>query len=275
MVNDNRYDLNKRELETLSTADLELLLRAELENGGSDGRVVREIMGILRQRDAENPKMIPQSVEVALDEENRKPELEKTRSKHNAFRQICKIAAVAATLVIVVLGVPHAFGADSIVELVASWTKGTFQFIRPGETIAQTTEYVFEAEHAGLQEIYDTVSDLGVTVSVVPMWVPDGFTLTEIKVTENIKTTTVQAKLEFENLYIVLQIIIHKYTCPPQSQLVKDENSIEKKEIGDIVHYLMCNSGEYVAAWVTGPVEGIILTNTSKEMLVDIIRSIY
>ena len=182
---------------------------------------------------------------------------------------------LVAALVIVVLGVPHAFGADSIVELVASWTKGTFQFIRPGETIAQTSEYVFEAEHAGLQEIYDTVSDLGVTVSVVPMWVPDGFTLTEIKVTENVKTTTVQAKLEFENLYIVLQIIIHKYTCPPQSQLVKDESSIEKKEIGDIVHYLMCNSGEYVAAWVTGPVEGIILTNTSKEMLVDIIRSIY
>lgn len=275
MENDDRNGL-RGELEALSTAELETRLYGELEKDSVDGKLVREIMRILRHRDAEDPKAIPSGVETVWEEMQDEPEAADPKPKRACMlRRLGNFAAVAAVLAVVIFGIPSAFGADNIVELVAGWTDGTFQFVTPGETVAQPSEYVFRTDHAGLREVYNTVSNRGVTVPVVPMWMPDGVELTELKVMEDPTITTVYAKLESKDMRTVLQLYIDKTGSIPRPQSLKDEEVVEKKEIGDVVHYIMDNTGDLVATWVNGHVEGVISTDVDKEILIDILRSMY
>ena len=52
-----------------------------------------------------------------------------------------------------------------------------FAFFSPDEPTQAIEEYEFRTEHPGLQEVYDAVAGLGVTEPVVPMWIPEGYTL--------------------------------------------------------------------------------------------------
>lgn len=268
----------QKEIDTMNAAELETCLHSELKKENPNAERVRGIMSALRRLDAKGPKEIPPEVReqwLKMQERSEPEEEPRKGKKTSALQMVGKIAAVAATLAVVLFGVPRAFGARNIVELVVMWVDDTFYLSRPGETAATSPQYVFGSEHPGLQEIYNTVTSLGVNVPVVPMWVPEGVQLEEVKVSETERKIAVWASLENEDLQIVYICYLDKSGEEHRQRYVEDDYNIEKKEIGGVVHNLSSNAGDWNAAWVNGYVECFVSINGDKELLVDILRSIY
>lgn len=264
------------DFEMLSDEELKARLRLELEKNRPNGNSVRRMMRILRQRDSDNHQEIPAEVETMWREFEEKAEKEidtpKTY-KHRVTGRAGKIIAIAAVLCIVVFAVPYAFGAENIVQLVARWTDDTFRFVRPGETTQAPREYVFQTDHPGLQEIYDTVLALGVTDPVVPMWVPDGYELTELKVTEMNQKTKLFASLYNGGSKIVFLIHIGEIEEKPWHE--KNDEIVDEREINSITHYIMSNNSECGVIWSRAGVECSISTNEEMDTLVDVLDSVY
>ena len=268
----------QKEIETMNAAELEACLHSELKRENPNAERVRGIMSALRRLDAKGPKEIPPEVReqwLKMQERSEPEEEPRKGTKTSALQMVGKIAAVAATLAVVLFGVPCAFGARNIVELVVMWADDTFHFSMSDETINTTSEYVFFTEHVGLHEIYNTVTSLGVNVPVVPMWVPEGVHLEEVKVSETEENTTVWTSLKNEDLQIVFICYIDKSGDEHQPRYVEDNHVIEKKEIGEVVHNLSSNAGDWIAVWVNGNAECFVSVNGDKELLVEILRSIY
>ena len=195
----------------LPDSELENIVRQELEKDRPDGNVVRRANEILRQRDSASCMDLPAAILEEWEEKYREPETEcDVSGKTSRFPWLGRILSVAAVLCVVIFAVPLAFGAQNIVELIARWTDDEFQFVKPGEPTAAQVEYIFETEHPGLQEIYDTVTGLGVTVPVVPTWVPDGYELVGLIVDEEAKGKKVCACLESGQASII--ILYHIYS---------------------------------------------------------------
>jgi len=264
------------DFEMLSDEELKACLRLELEKNRPDGSSVRSMLRIVRKRDAEKPQEIPAAVEAVWREFEEKAEKEidtpKTY-KHRVTWRAGKVIAIAAVLCIVVLAVPCAFGSENIAQLVAYWTDDIFRFIRPGETTQAPREYVFQTDHPGLQEIYDTVLALGVTDPVVPMWVPDEYELTELKVTELNEKTKLFASLYNGGSKIVFLIHIGEIQEKPWHE--KDDKIVAEREVNRITHYIVKNNEEYGVIWFRDGVECSISTNEEMNTLMDVLDSVY
>lgn len=268
--------MKDEELKMLTDEQLKNRLRTELDKKNLDGAKVRKIMRALRQRDAEGPQDVPKSAEEAWREfqetEERESEPPEGRNIRKGSR-LWRVALVAAMLGVIIFAVPLALGAENIVQLVAVWTDETFRFVRPGETTAAPREYVFETDHPGLQEIYDTVTDLGVTFPVVPMWVPEGYELSEVKTSEVGEQTKVYAALYKDGSKIVF--LLHIGVSDNERWQEKDAGIVEEWEIDGISHHYMSNKDELLVTWNRDNVICYISIDAEREMLRTILDSVY
>ena len=92
-----------------------------------------------------------------------------------------RFAMAAAVLCLVLLVFPIASGTPFIQKLVAKWNEDFFWIETPGTPVELPEDYAFQTDNPGLQQLYDAVTELGITAPVVPMWLPEGFDLVLLK----------------------------------------------------------------------------------------------
>ena len=173
----------REELEKLSTPELDMVLRSELDSDTPQRETVLFVLSILEDRDSSNPGNRPEGAEEAWERllnrsqysENSKPKFGRKLPKW--FAGVAAAAVVALVLSVVV---PQAVGAENIFQIIGRWTRDIFN-LSDGTEPQVHDEYVFQTDHEGLQQLYDAVVAQGITDPVVPRWLPEGCDLMELR----------------------------------------------------------------------------------------------
>lgn len=259
-------------LGSLETAQLESLLHAELRQTDVDGEKVRQILKELESREGDAPPEISPAVARlwnAYRSEDRTAGANKPRARLWLFRA----AAVAAVLALVLLAVPQQVEAGSFFQRMMRWTDSVFELFDPNPGPIGDREYVFRTDHPGLQEVYDAVTELGVTVPVVPMWIPEEYTLVQFKSFNDASKQVVVGEFQAPTGNIVLEI--DTYDQNVSSVFQKNGQPVEIVELAGVEHIILRNKEAWIAVWTVDNLECSILVDCQESVLHDILRSIY
>ena len=258
-------------IEQMPTEQLDELLHIELRKEQVDEAAVRMIMSVLEDRDLDTPVEINEKIEAAWEKYQAYAPVKKRR--HISLRG-WPMRAVAAVAVIVVLFfvMPQNAEAKGFWERFARWTDSIFEFFSPGDEHIDE-EYTFKTDNPGLQQVYDTVTTLGITEPVVPMWLPDGYELDECKVKENDSKVVVYACFSNGENTVILDIAIRSKETPRQYS--KDESRTKTREIAGVVHNILHNNDWWTVVWTKDEIECAIYVDCQEETLYKILKSIY
>ena len=261
-----------QEWKQLPTEELDKILQAELEKEYPNEEVVLPILRIIEEREKdypveENPEVL--AILEKLSEHETSPKQPKNRR-----RWIAGAAALVAMVCIVVMALPRTVGAESIFQVLFRWTSSVFEHVKPNNTESYPNEdNSFATDHPGLQQLYDKVTELGVTDPVVPMWLPEGFELVELKETPmRDGGCKVIAAFEMNDKHI---FIFYKISSDIATKVEKEETDVEVFESGNIKHFVLENEGNLSVTWTIDGVECLMNTNLAKEDIYTIIKSIY
>lgn len=263
-----------QEWKQLPTEELDRILQAELEKKYPNEEVVLPVLRILEDRERDYPVEQTPEVLPLLDKlSEHKPSTKQIPSRCKC-RWISAIAAVAAVACIVVMALPRTVGAESIFDVLFRWTSEAFEFFTPERDAKNPpVEYLFETDNSGLQQLYNKVTELGVTEPVVPMWLPEGFELVNLKVNSLLNDGyKVNAVFRGNGKSIV---VIYTISRDVITKFEKEETAVEVLDAGNISHFIMDNDKNLSANWTIEGVECSIVTDLSKENLYNMIKSIY
>ena len=257
--------------EQMPTEELDRVLQAELRKEYPDENVVLPILREIENR--ESCKPVENTPELqAIREQLSKHD---TYTDHNKRRRawITSVAAIAAVLCIVVMALPKTVGAESIMEVLYRWTSNVFEFIDPdNEESKPKIDDAFSANNTGLQQLYDKLTELGVSKAVVPTWLPEGFLLSELKERSMPDGTWVHAGFKNGSAEI---IITYRIATDVSPRVEKEDLGVEVFDIGGVAHFIVENEGNYSVTWTVDGVVCLLNANVAKEELYAIIKSIY
>lgn len=255
----------------MPTEELDQILQAELEKEHPNEEVVLPILRELEEKEKGIPvEKTPEVLEI----------LEKL-SKHNTSskqsihkrRWLAGIAAAVAIVCIVVMSVAPTTRAESLLDVLFRWTSSVFEFFTPEQDASNPpVEIVFETDNPGLQQLYDKVTELGVTEPVVPMWLPEGVVLSKLKEMPMAGGTRVFCK--FENSTNDISFT-YRISSDISAKIEKEESGVELFESGEIGHFVVENEDTLSVTWTVDGVECVMNANVPKEDVYTIIKSIY
>lgn len=255
----------------LPTEELDQILQAELEKEHPNEEVVLPILHELEEREKDIPVETTPEV-LAIVNKLSKHETSSKQSIHKR-RWLAGIAAAAAVVCIVIMSISPTAQAESLFDVLVRWTNSVFEFFTPEQDASNPpVEVVFETKNPGLQQLYDKVTELGVTELVVPMWLPDGLVLSELKELPMPGGTRVHG--EFKNSSNSV-LITYRISTDISPKVEKEETSVEVFEAGEVSYFIVDNDGNLSVTWTADGVECVMNTNLPKEDIYSIIISIY
>jgi len=233
--------------------------------------VVLPILHELEDREKDVPvENTPEVLEI-LEKLNK----HNTSSKQSIHKRkwLAGIAAAAAVVCIVIVSVSPTARAESLFDMLYRWTSSVFEFFTPEQDASNPpVDVIFETDNPGLQQLHDKVTGLGITEPVVPMWLPEGFALSDLK--DSPAPGGIKVFGEFENGNDII-LITYRISSDISPKVEMKETGVEVFESGGIDHFIMENDDSLSATWVVEGVECVINANVSKEDIYSIIKSIY
>lgn len=259
----------RESLERLPTSRLDAMLRAELEKEPPDEHAVRLILKVLREREADYPI----ETNAQIDEAWREFE-KKTAPDHPNFRTlVLKAAAILLVCGLLLFTLPQDVSAGNFFDRIAGWTESIFELFSPRDSAKVQKEYVFRTEHPGLQELYDTVTELGVTIPVVPMWLDEGYELVDCKVMSTPATAKVLAIFYDGTKEAVYELNIYSQNIV--SEYHKDEPDAKHHESNGVIHNVFHNDDSWMVVWIRENIECSMALDCPEDTLYEILDSIY
>lgn len=259
-------------LEQMETQQLDEMLLEELRKESPNGELIRLIGSVLKERDRDMIPEIDANIQQAWERYQRK-----SQPVHKKPKCMNTWLLKAASLILVLLALftllPQEAKAMSFFERFVEWTENVFSLISPSEAKNREAEYVFQTDNPGLQEVYDRVTELGVTVPVVPMWLPEGYELVEMKVNNTPTNICLSSKFLKEASKVIYQL--NMYSDNVTSTYPKDDNNIYEIEKNGTVYRLMNNKDLLVAVWSIENIECSIFVDCQEGTLIRILESIY
>ncbi|MBQ3529519.1 MAG: DUF4367 domain-containing protein [Oscillospiraceae bacterium] len=261
-----------QEWKQLPTEELDKILQAELEKEHPDEEVVLPILQILEEREEDYPaEETPEALAILEKLNNSTTPSEQPKKRRGL---VAGIAAVAAAACVVVMVLPRTVGAESIFDVLFRWTKSVFEFIDPDENESYpNVGNVFVTDNPGLQQLYDKVTELGVTDPVVPMWLPEGFELESLKEYDQ--------RVDGNKIYAVFQkdessiSFSYRISSNITTKFEKKNSTVEMFEAGGVSHVVLENAEKLSVTWMIEGVECSMHTNVEKANVYTIIMSIY
>ena len=212
----------------MPTEELDQILQAELKKEHPNEEVVLPILRELEEREKDIPvENTPEVLEML--EKLRKHNTSSKQSIHKR-RWIAGIAAAVAVVCIVVMTMSPTARAESLFDILFRWTSSVFEFFTPEQDASNPpVGIVFETDNPGLQQLYDKVTEQGVTELVVPMWLPEDLDLSELK--ELPMPGGIRIHGEFENGKDMI-LITYRISTDISPKVEKEEAGVEVFEAG-------------------------------------------
>ena len=267
---DNELILRK-ELESVGSDQLRVMLQAETGKDEPDDDLVLAILHILEDRE-------PDDVEPVSDREKTAWQLYRKRVNARKKRRFLRRKSLsnAAVLLLVVgllfAAVPNEAQADNWWDRIARWTDDFFAFFREEETF-RIEEYEFQTDNPGLQQVYDAVVEMGITEPVVPMWLPEGYELSENEIFTMRDEKQLVAVFEDSEKTITYQATM--LSTDKIEQYPKDNTSVVQQELCGTIFNIMMNNEIWVVAWKKDNIECSIFVDGQEDVLYEILDSIY
>ena len=266
--------------DTMTTEELEEILRLDVdapEGQESDTETLLYVMEVLVKRKrstghTENTAQIayesfkkhylPEAEEKIIEPET------KTPVKKQPHRWLRSLSAVAAVLVIILLGsvTAKALGFD-LWETVVKWTQETFHFGN-----AQTDNGPDTAGDLAYASLQEALRENDINEPLTPAWIPEGYQLIDIK----IQATPMQDKYsaQYRNGEKELIITVRNYLDDNPHYVEKSEDFVEIYKVSGVEYYLFLNHEKSRAAWINGSYECSIVGELTIEELKLMIDSI-
>jgi len=256
-------------LEQLPTSQLDAMLQAELEKKIPDEHAVRLMLKVLREREADFPVVSTPQIDNAW-----KRFQEKTARKSNSVpRPLSKAAALLILCGLLLFALPQDAQAENYFDRIASWTENVFALFSTWSQDGIPKEYEFHTDHPGLQELYDAVSELGVTVPVVPMWLDDGYILEYWNKMITPTCSKVNATFLNGEKAAVFELNIYADNIPREFH--KNDETVGTYESYGIIHYIIRNNDLWTVVWTRDNLECYIVIACQEDVLYKILDSIY
>lgn len=271
MQENNALSLRK-ELELLSIADLDNMLQEELHKEDASPEKVRLILAVLQEREKDIPIEVTAAEQAAWQRflSHKAASSDKPAKKPN---WMLSAASIAVVLGLLLATVSYEVGAEGVWGRLVRWTDSVIEFFSPEVSSGGQQEYVFQTDHPGLQQVYDAVTRMGVTEPVVPMWIPEGYSLVRCKEMSNEKKTTLMVVLQNGEKVINYNVAVYSESVLNQYQ--KDDTNVRVVEMGGIDHYIIRNYSMWVAIWTKENIECSISIECQEEEFFQILQSIY
>lgn len=264
----NNWNLREA-FEQMETSQLDAVLLEELRKKSPDGIVIRLIRDILKERDWEKPLEINANILQAWERYQRKTQ---PKGKQVNYSWV-KAATIILVVTVLILCIPQQTNAKNFFERLIAWSEDVFVLINPTEAKGLEATYVFKTDNPGLQEVYDQVTELGVTIPVVPMWIPDGYELIECTVNSSPTKDYLTAWFLNGSMELIVQLNVYNDNVTRNYQ--KDGEGIIQKEIEGIAHTIMSNNDNLVALWAEENIDCFITIDCQEDVLIRILKSIY
>lgn len=266
-------EYTRQTLGGLSRDTLRRMLSQQLQKAPPqiDDALVRMLLRELESRGDDPDYYDDEAIEAACEAFRQATQSAKPQKR---WRQswLVKAASVLLVLGILFLGLPATAQADDFRGIISWWSDSVFQLLTPGKQ-PLTQPYVYETDHPGLQQIYDAVTELGVTEPIVPMWVPKEFVLVELKVYPFLEGSVISAQMETTNQHLLISYVINKENTIFQHE--KDLSDLQIWDLAGLEHYMVSNNNEHIITWYTNRIEGAVTTDCTEEDVYRIIKSIY
>lgn len=273
-------DLSK--YDTMTTEELEEILRLDAQapkEQESDTEIILYIMEVLTERKRNNGHTGKTALEayesfkqnyMPAKDNNVIPYKEPVKIKKGFSCWIRSIAAVAAVLVILVLGsvTAKALGFN-IWDAVVKWTQETFHFGEWGQGDGEDPNPDKNLPFNSLQEALKkgNADDLK-----VPQWVPEGYVITAVKIEETPSRNMYYAI--YENGDHTLRITVQDYLNGDPIYVEQSEGLVEEYKVSGITYYLFKNNERTQAEWIVDSFECRITGELTIEELKIMINSI-
>lgn len=255
----------------MPTSELDRQLQLELQKEEPEEEVVLGIIRVLQEREENCTVEVTKDIQDAWNRYHEKTV--KPKETAPKWKWLIRAAAVAV-FGFVILAIPQTVGAESLLDVFFRWTESVFEFFVPeDEATNPTVEQMFQTEHPGLQQVYDQLSEMGVTEPVVPTWLPEGFELTELEIMPVRGMGKVYASFYANDSYIALSYRMSADILP--SKYEKGVPGVEVYEPLDVCHLIMGNDENLMVTWTVDGVECAINTDIEKEEVYKLIDSIY
>ena len=269
---ENDHKTLRGEWDRLSIQQLESMLQQELERDNPDDDSVLQLLHLLEEQKSCEPLHMGEKEKIAW-----KTYQSRMKSRTKKPGNIRRWIAVAASLVLVVgmlfTLLPQKAEAETFFEMLARWTSDFFQLFSSDADNNQSAEYLFVTDNPGLQELYDAVVKLGVTDPVVPMWLPDGSELVELKVVETPVQLGVQARFSIDALTMVFRVNLVDEVMA-RDFYREDQAPVEYERDG-IIHNIMRNKEIWTVVWTRDRIECAIMMDCQEDTMYRILDSIY
>ena len=261
----------RKELEHLPSERLRELLQAETAKAVPDDELVLAVLHILEDREPDVSGPGSAREEAAWQQFRKRVRARKRRTQVS-FKSLGKAAALLLVVGLLLAALPQQAEAEGLWDRIARWTEEFFGFFREEETF-RLEEYQFRTDHPGLQQLYDTVTELGVTEPVVPMWLPEGYALEEITNISISGKTIIIADFTKSGDTIIYQLSILQSDI--SEQYMKDKTPVDTYERYNTTYNIIRNKDTWVVAWTKNNIECSIAIDCQEEVLYEIIESIY
>ena len=259
-------------LERMETPQLDALLLEDLRKEAPNAELIRMISNILKERDRNLNPEIDANIQEAWEQYQRK-----TQPTHRKPKHMNHILVHAASFLLVILTLialfPQTAEASNFFQRFIAWTEDVFSFVNPSEETVQEKAYVFRTDNPGLQQVYDTVVKLGITDPVVPMWLPEEYTLGECVLVDNPTKRLLTATFSNGQWDVVYQVKL--YSDNTTSAYYKDGEILQEKEMHGTTYTILRNQDFLTAAWTTNNKECFISIDCPEDTLIRILESIY
>lgn len=186
------------------------------------------------------------------------------KRKNRSIRKTVLIAAIIAALILGGTMTAYAVGFD-FWGAVAKWTRDTFGFA--------TTEPIESA--ASYRSLQDALSDYEIKEPLAPNWIPDGYELSSVSVSQTPVRTTLLATYISNGDELLINITSLTDVNNNSNIFEKDGDNVTLFEAGGIKHYIMSNEARINAVWLNNSYECSIIGNITEADVIKMIDSIY
>lgn len=201
---------------------------------------------------------------------------------HKKSRRVWRAGLVAVLTVICMLGgmiAAQAAGVD-VFGTMAHWTDEIFSLgpIRSDGAVDVPNDTALEhtvggdGEFASLQEALDAY---GITEVSEPTWVPEGYTFRSVAADYWAEGDVMSLTAEYFNGTDSVVVEFESYHDQPNLQVEKTDAPVETLVVNDITVYLLENTNNNAATWVTEHYECFIGGRIEKDELRQMVLSVY
>ena len=287
MSNQDKFNPSDRaQLEQMSTAELEELLRASVHpDSQMDESTILLILEVLEARE---PAMQPQEVDAAWERFEREvidapqtaqiddetdieiehKEIPLTKKRRN----LSKIFGTAAIIVVILFAagslIPNAEGTNFWTAIL-DWTRETFGFAANGE------EWDENEIPEQLAELNDQMLQYGLVFpDILPHYLPEGYEAISTVADDRKDVTVFLCQLQRDDNSIVLQYRVWKDNDPAAETQKDMENPEEYKNADGQLFYIAQNEELFNATCTKGNIECSIFNVSTRDELIKILDSI-